>query len=136
MSGAFSVLFQDRCVHIRRRSGYDPLDSKGSRGNTRLDLGVVLPSFVVISIIARVLDQFQQLKAVQYAFYGIRAGVLALVLQSLVKMYKKCPKSPVAYGIMAASFVAATILDFNILLIIVLCGIVGLVSSNAAAKGE
>ncbi len=98
--------------------------------------GVVLPSFVVISIIARVLDQFQQLKAVQYAFYGIRAGVLALVLQSLVKMYKKCPKSPVAYGIMAASFVAATILDFNILLIIVLCGIVGLVSSNAAAKGE
>lgn len=98
--------------------------------------GVVLPSFIIISIIARVLDQFQQIKAVQYAFYGIRAGVLALVLQSLVKMYKKCPKSAVSYGIMVAAFIATTFLDINVILIIVCCGIVGIVSSNLKAKGE
>jgi chromate transporter len=108
----------------------------GFWGSLCATLGVVLPSFIIISIIARVLDQFQQFKAVQYAFYGIRAGVLALVLQSLVKMYKKCPKNPVAYGLMAISFIGATFLDINVLLIIVFCGIVGLVSSNLKAKGE
>ena len=42
-------------------------------------LGVVLPSFVIILLISFVLREFQHIKAVQYAFNGIRAGVLALL---------------------------------------------------------
>ena len=41
--------------------------------------GVVLPSFVIISLISLLLNEFQSITAVRYAFFGIRAGVLALL---------------------------------------------------------
>ena len=62
--------------------------------------GVVLPSFVIILLISFVLREFQSIKAVQYAFNGIRAGVLALLIKALVGMYKKAPKNIVSYIVM------------------------------------
>lgn len=91
--------------------------------------GVVLPSFIVISIISLVLKKFENLKAVKYAFYGIRAGVLALIFKALFNMYKKCPKGAVSYIIMAFSFLAAAILKINVLYVIIICAVIGLVSS-------
>lgn len=38
-------------------------------------LGVTLPSFLIILAISFVLKQFEEFRAVQYAFTGIRAGV-------------------------------------------------------------
>ena len=49
-------------------------------------VGVVIPSFVIIAAISYVLAAFEHLKAVRYAFFGIRAGVLALILKALVSM--------------------------------------------------
>lgn len=91
--------------------------------------GVVLPSFVIITIISRVLQQFQELRAVRYAFVGIRAGVLALILKALWGMYRKCPKHPMAYAIAAMAFVLVAVLGVNVMLAILLCALLGLVSS-------
>lgn len=91
--------------------------------------GVVLPSFVIITIISRVLQQFQELRAVRYAFVGIRAGVLALILKALWGMYRKCPKHPMAYVIAAMAFVLVAVLGVNVMLAILLCALLGLVSS-------
>ncbi len=55
----------------------------GFTGALCATLGVVLPSFLVITAIAFVLREFQSMKVVQYAFFGIRAGVLALILKAL-----------------------------------------------------
>ena len=101
----------------------------GVLGSACATLGVVLPSFIIIFLISGLLREFQDIRPVQYAFYGIRAGVLALVLKSLWTMYRKCKKSTVAYVAMAAAFVAAAILDLHMLLIIVACAILGLVVS-------
>mgnify|MGYP003293720048 CR=1 FL=1 len=46
-----------------------------------------IPSFVIIYAISFVLRQFQELKAVQYAFNGIRAGVLALLFKYEVSCF-------------------------------------------------
>jgi len=108
----------------------------GVVGAMAATVGTVLPSFAIISAISVVLAQFRELKAVQYAFEGIRAGVLALIIKALWSMYKKCPKSPVAYGIMAASFVLAAFTDINILFIIIGAALVGLVSSLYMARRE
>ena len=51
-------------------------------------LGVVLPSFLIISLISLILTQFQSIKAVRYAFMGIRAAVLALILKALWMMFR------------------------------------------------
>ena len=88
--------------------------------------GVVLPSFVIIYLISFILRQFQEMKVIQYAFEGIRAGVLALLIKALVSMYKQVPKNMFSYIIMGTSFIAAAFLDINALLIIIACAIAGI----------
>lgn len=97
-------------------------------------LGVVLPSFLVILLISAVLRKFQSLPVVQYAFVGIRAGVLALLIKALTTMYKQCPKSRFAYFIMLASFAAVALLKVNVLMVILLCALSGLAYSYLAKR--
>ena len=96
--------------------------------------GVVLPSFVIILVIAYVLNNFMELKPVQYAFKGINAGVLALLFKALWNMYKKSPKGWASYVVMAASFLLTSILKVNIFLVIVGCAVFGLVTSLIAQR--
>ena len=96
--------------------------------------GVVLPSYVIITLISRILEVFQEIRVVQYAFFGIRAGVLALILKALWGMYSKCPKSKIAYAIAAAAFVLVTVLDVNVMLVILLCAAAGLAASLLAER--
>ena len=106
----------------------------GFLGAVCATLGVVLPSFVIILAISYVLDAFQEIKAVQYAFNGIRAGVLALLVKALVTMYKKSPKGWSAYVVMAAAFVLTAILKVNVLFVIVFCAVFGLITASIAKK--
>lgn len=97
-------------------------------------LGVVLPSFVIILLISFVLREFQDIPAVQYAFDGIRAGVLALLIKALVSMYKKAPKGLVSYIVIGASFVITAFFDINVLFVIIGCAVFGLVTSLIAER--
>lgn len=106
----------------------------GVLGAVCATLGVVLPSFVIILIISFVLEQFQELKAVQYAFNGIRAGVLALLFKALWGMYKKSPKGWAAYVVMAAAFVLTAFVKINVLFVIIFCAVFGLVTATMAER--
>lgn len=88
-------------------------------------LGVVLPSFVVISVISIILGAFQEAKVVSYAFFGIRAGVLALLVNAFITMFKHCPKEWPALTIAALAFIASAFTNLNMLLIIVGCALLG-----------
>lgn len=92
-------------------------------------LGLILPSFLIILIISSILKEFQDLQAVQYAFEGIRVGVLALIVKALFSMYKQCPKGIVSYIVILASFVTVAFFDINILFVIIGCALFGIFSS-------
>ena len=96
--------------------------------------GVVLPSFLIILAIAYVLNSFMEIKAVQYAFRGINAGVLALLFKALWNMYKKSPKGWAAYVVMGGSFLLTAILKVNMFLVIAGCAVFGLVTSLIAQR--
>lgn len=97
-------------------------------------LGVVTPSFVIIALLSSVIRQFQDNKVVQYAFYGIRAGVLALIVKAMINMYRKCPKSPVAYFIFAFSFIMVALLDIKAIYVLIGCALIGLGASFYARR--
>lgn len=97
-------------------------------------VGVVLPSFVIILVISFVLREFADLKPVRYAFFGIRAGVLALVLKAFVSMYRQCPKNLVSYILAALSFIIAVLFDINVIYIIIGCAVIGLIASLIAGR--
>jgi len=92
-------------------------------------LGMVVPSFTIILIISYVLRAFQDNQIVQFAFQGIRAGVLALIIKALWTMYKKVKKDAVAYLVMAVAFILTAVLDVNMLIVIIICASIGLASS-------
>ena len=106
----------------------------GFAGALSATLGVILPSFVIILGISFVLKKFQSIKAVQYAFNGIRAGVLALIIKALLSMYRQCPKNAAAYIIIAAAFILTAFLNVNVFIVIAGCALFGLISSFAAAR--
>ena len=106
----------------------------GVIGSAVATFGVVLPSFVIILLVSFVLRQFQQLRVVQYAFWGIRAGVMAMLLKSLWTMFKKSPKGWPAYVAMAAAFVLNTVLDVHILVVIVSCDLFGLITATLIGR--
>ena len=106
----------------------------GVIGSACATFGVVLPSFVIILVISTVLRQFQAIPAVQYAFWGIRAGVLAMLLKSLYTMFKKSVKNWVGYVAMAAAFILTALLDVHILIIIGSCAVFGLVTALLAER--
>ena len=108
----------------------------GVLGSLCATLGVVLPSFVIILLISFFLRQFMEYNVVRYAFAGIRAGVMALVIKAFVSMYKQCPKSAVAYGIMAAAFLVAVITNVSAILIIAFSALVGLITFLVLDKKE
>lgn len=101
----------------------------GVLGSAAATLGVVLPSFVIIYILSFVIRQFEEFKPVQYAFCGIRAGVLALIVKAWISMFKACPKSVFAYILAAAALIVATFVDISVLWVIVGCAVCGLVYS-------
>ena len=106
----------------------------GVLGSFFATLGVVLPSFVIISVISLVLREFSEIKAVQYAFRGIRAGVLALIFKALISMYKQCPKHLYTYILMGVALILAAFLPINAIYIILGCGITGLICSLVADR--
>ena len=101
----------------------------GFLGSFFATLGVVLPSFCIILAISYVLREFQENVVVQYAFNGIRAGVLALLTKALWTMYQKSPKGWVSYIAMAAAFLITSFTQVNILFIVLGCAIFGLITS-------
>lgn len=62
---------------------------KGIVGGIAATLGVVFPSLIIISILAGVIEAFSHLTVVQHAFGGIRVCVCVLILNAVMKLFKK-----------------------------------------------
>ncbi len=60
----------------------------GVAGGIAATLGLVFPSLVIILVIAAFLGNFMHLAWVAHAFNGVRAGVVALILSTVVKLFK------------------------------------------------
>lgn len=62
---------------------------RGVAGGILATLGVVFPSLIIISLLAGVITAFSHLAWVRHAFGGIRICVCVLILNAVVKLYKK-----------------------------------------------
>ena len=88
----------------------------------------------MIYAVSFVLRQFSDLAVVQYAFNGIRAGVLALLLKALLSMYRQSPKGAVSYAVMASAFVLTAFCGVDAVLVILASAAVGLLSARMAKR--
>lgn len=103
----------------------------GVLGSACSTLGVVLPSFIIIFIISLFLDAFLTLELVGYAFRGIQAGVVYLILSAGVKMLKGMKRDVMSLVIMCCVLICMVLFSvfaksFSAILFILISGVVGL----------
>ena len=110
--------------------------TNGFTGACTATLGVVLPSFLIISLISLILNEFQSFRTVQYAFMGIRAAVLALILKALWMMFRSTNKNAVSYVIMGAALILTAFLKIDAVFVIIGCGLFGLIWSLLNRKEQ
>lgn len=98
-------------------------------------LGVVLPSFIVILIVSYLLGSIAGLETVRYAFAGVRAAIIALILKALLDMLRQCPKNLLSALLAAGAFAAVTFAGVNAVFAIVGGALIGLACAFAARRG-
>ncbi len=81
---------------------------RGIWGGIWATLGLVFPSLVIISALAGVIEAFSHLVWVQQAFGGIRVCVCVLILNAVVKLYKKAVVDKVTFAIFLAVALGST----------------------------
>ncbi|MBQ7654269.1 MAG: chromate transporter [Clostridia bacterium] len=103
----------------------------GVPGSAAATLGVVLPSLVIIYLISLIFDKFLAFKYVGYAFRGIQACVVYLILSAGIKMFKSLEKKPFNICIVCAVVVLMTVfslfsVNFSSIFLILISGAAGL----------
>ncbi len=89
-------------------------------------ISVVLPSMIIITVIAAVLSNFAHIPAVQHAFAGIRIAVSALIVASVIKLIKTNVKSIAQIIIAVAAFVLVAVLGQNPVFAVIGAAVAGL----------
>ena len=85
----------------------------GVLGGIIAAFGVVVPSIIVILIIASVLNNFMSVPVVVAALMGIRAGVCALILRTVLNLSKKNVVDSLTMVVFLVALAALTFADVN-----------------------
>lgn len=70
-------------INVATYAGYDTV---GIPGGIIATLGVIFPGLILVSIMAKFLDKIRGNKYVDWAFYGLRPCVLALIASALLSL--------------------------------------------------
>ncbi len=94
-------------------------------------LGTILPPLIVITVISYFYIAFRDNRLIKALFKGMQAGVAAVIADVVTEMAFKIIKNRQLLPIivMILSFLAAVLLDINIVLILLLCGALGAYTS-------
>ena len=107
----------------------------GTLGGAVSTVAVVCPSLIIITIISTILRNFAEYAVVQHAFAGIRVAVAALVVVSVVKLFKKGVKDVLGYVIFAVSLLLVFFLDVSPIWVVLAAIAIGVGKALKAGKG-
>ena len=108
----------------------------GRLGGVVASLGVVFPSLVIITAIAAFIQGFADLPAVKNAFAGIRACVCVLILNAVVKLWKKSVVDRRALVIFAVVFLGSVFLKLSPILYVIAAGLAGVALKRMEARAK
>lgn len=100
---------------------------KGILGSIAATLGCVMPSFLIILVIAMFFTKLMNVELVQRAFMGIRPAVAALIAFSVYKIGKGSNVKNKWYIISLGAFVLVQFLNFDPIVVIILSAVLGII---------
>ena len=109
---------------------------RGVRGGLLAGLLFILPGFAVIMALSAVYFHYGEMPLVAGVLFGLKAAVLAIVVEALIKVSKRALKSRLAYGLALAAFVAIAFLKLPFPLIVLGAGLIGILTSMTMRFGQ
>jgi chromate transporter len=85
----------------------------------------VLPGALAIMALSMIYAGFGHIGLVAALFFGLKAAVLAIVLQAVMRVGRKALRNPILQGLAAAAFIAIFFFNVSFPIIILLAGLIG-----------
>ncbi len=108
----------------------------GIPGAILATLGVISPSILLITVIATLLSNFQDIPVIGYALTGIQIGVCMLMTVSIMDLWKSSVKDKVGIFICLITFVLSYFMGLGTVVLIILAVASGIVIKTILEKRE
>lgn len=101
-------------------------------------LGTVLPPLIILSVISFFYEAFRANIYVNLAMMGMQAGVAAVIVDVVISMAAHIIKDKriIPIIMLAAAFAATYFFKVNVIIIILVCGVVGLLASKKSEESN
>jgi chromate transporter len=109
---------------------------RGVAGGLLAGLLFILPGFAVIMGLSVLYFYHGDLPVVAGLLFGLKAAVLAIVVEALIKVSKRALKSRLAWALAILAFIGIAFLKLPFPLIVLGAGAIGIVTSIAMRSGQ
>ena len=99
---------------------------RGFWGGAIATIGVVLPSFIIISALSFGIEALQNNIWYKSAFYGIQVGAIVLIANAFLKLFKQLEKNFINYFAMMVAFALALFTNVNVIFVIIGGAVLGI----------
>jgi chromate transporter len=104
----------------------------GVKGGLMAGLLFVLPGALVVLALSMLYGAFGNLPWIEAIFFGVKAAVLAIVIEALLRVARRALKGNVDWLIAGVAFLALYCFDVPFPLIIIAAGLIGFFRNNTA----
>jgi chromate transporter len=89
-------------------------------------LGAIIPSFIIILVIAIFFSNFSNNAVLDHVFAGVRPAVVALIVYALVKLAKSAGITKINIAIGTVALAAILLFKLHPIVVIILAGVAGM----------
>ncbi|MBQ3819751.1 chromate transporter [bacterium] len=89
-------------------------------------IGLTLPAFTAIIILAKIVEEVTNLKFIQSIFWGVGIGVLVLIFLAIKEVWKKSVVDKFTCGVFFVAFIMSTCLKVPPAIIVILAIFMGI----------
>lgn len=99
----------------------------GRKGAIAATIGIVMPAFLAIVLLASILSEIVNKPTVQHIFWGVGIGVIVLLFLAVKEMWKKCVVDKFSVVVYAICLILAFLRLIPLSLIVILALISGII---------
>ncbi len=99
----------------------------GFPGALASTVGVILPSFIIIMVVAHILGYISDNPYLEGALMGVKAGLCGLIVATTYRMAKRNLRSIFGWIMAVASFISIAFLGINGFYVVIAAGVLGIV---------
>lgn len=106
----------------------------GRKGAVAATIGIVLPSFLAIVLLASILNEIVNKPSVQHIFWGVGIGVIVLLFLAVKEMWSKCVVDKFSTVVYITCLILALTKIMPLSMIIILALISGIIYQQISDK--